>query len=159
MFKCESVWKCKRVNSKLDFCTERADLRAVGAKVTLHTPDYPPLRKPFSSVLLNLFLWLNLILTSGAVLHLHLGWFYFVINQTLQMIVKVLGWLMCPPFFCVWDPFWGPWGALKGPWRLQKSPKTAYLALITFNAPKWAEQGSNLVEHYRTHPGGYVKTI
>ena len=33
----ESVWKCKRVNSEIDFCTECADLRAVGAKVALHT--------------------------------------------------------------------------------------------------------------------------
>ena len=31
--------------------------------------------------------------------------------------------------------------------------------MITSNAPKWVEQGLNLVEHYRTHPGGYIKTI
>ena len=49
--KCESVWKCKRVNSEIDFCTERADLRAVGAKVALHTPDHPPLRKPLHFLL------------------------------------------------------------------------------------------------------------
>ena len=60
-----------------------------------------------------------------------------------------------PTFFCVWDPFWGPEGALAAP----KSLKTGYLALITSNAPKKVEQGSKLVEHYRTHPGGYVKTI
>ena len=70
----ESVWKSKRVNSEIDFCT---DLRAVGAKVALHTPDHPPLRKPLHFFCpFNLFLWLNLILTSGAVLHLHLGWYY-----------------------------------------------------------------------------------
>ena len=31
--------------------------------------------------------------------------------------------------------------------------------VITSNAPKWVEQGSNLVEHYRTHLGGYVKSF
>ena len=31
------------MNSEIYFCT---DLRAVGAKVALHTPDHPPLRKP-----------------------------------------------------------------------------------------------------------------
>ena len=89
------------------------------------------------------------------------GQILFFINQTLLMLLMVLLMVVdwCAHLFCVWDPFWGPCGALKGPWRLQKSPKTVYLAMITSNAPKWVEQGLNLVEHYRTHPGGYVKTI
>ena len=40
----------------------------------------------FFSVLLNLFLLLNLILTSGAVLHLHLGWYYFDKLSTIVLI-------------------------------------------------------------------------
>ena len=70
----ESVWKCKRVNSEIDFCT---DLRAVGAKVALHTPDHPPLRKPlhffcpFKSFLVtqsNLNKWRGATPPSGMVL-------------------------------------------------------------------------------------------
>ena len=48
VWKSESVWKCKTVNSDLNTF----------------------------SFLLNLYLWLNLILNSGAVLHLHLRWRY-----------------------------------------------------------------------------------
>ena len=62
-------------------------------------------------------------------------------------------------FFCVCDPFGGPWGAPKVPWRLQNSPKTVYLALITSDALQWVEQGSKLVEHHRTHQGGYVRPL
>ena len=49
VWKSESVWKCKTVNSDLNTF----------------------------SFLLNLYLRLNLILNSGAVLHLHLRWRYF----------------------------------------------------------------------------------
>ena len=49
VWKSESVWKCKTVNSDLNTF----------------------------SFLLNLYLWLNLILNSGAVLHLHLRWRYW----------------------------------------------------------------------------------
>ena len=52
VWKSESVWKCKTVNSDLNTF----------------------------SFLLNLYLWLNLILNSGAVLHLHLRWRYFQLN-------------------------------------------------------------------------------
>ena len=71
------------------------------------------------------------------------------------MIVMVLVMVVdrCAHLFFVSGTHFGALG------RLQKSPKTAYLAMITSNAPKWVEQGSNLVEHYRTHPGGYVNTI
>ena len=52
-----------------------------------------------------------------------------------------------------------PLGAPKVPWRLQNSPKTVYLALITSDALQWVEQGSKLVEHHRTHQGGYVRPL
>ena len=62
---------------------------------------------------------------------------------------------MCPPFFVSGTPFGAPGAGAGGP---QISQNTVF-ALITSNAPKIVEQGSKLVDHYRTHPGGYVKTI
>ena len=84
----ESVWKCKRVNSEIDFCT---DLRAVGAKVALQTPDHPPLRKPlhffcpFKSFLVtqsNLNKWRGATPPSGMVL--------FLTNQYLPQSSRLL---------------------------------------------------------------------
>ena len=78
----ESVWKCKRT-VKLTLAQNMptfAPKARRSAFIRTRTAHARPssLKKifTFSSVLFNLFLWLNLILTSGAVLHLHLGWFY-----------------------------------------------------------------------------------
>ena len=80
----ESVWKCKRT-VKLTLAQNMptfAPKARRSAFIRTRTAHARPssLKKifTFSSVLFNLFLWLNLILTSGAVLHLHLGWFYLI---------------------------------------------------------------------------------
>ena len=77
----ESVWKCKRT-VKLTLAQNMptfAPKARRSAFIRTRTAHARPssLKKifTFSSVLFNLFLWLNLILTSGAVLHLHLGWY------------------------------------------------------------------------------------
>ena len=53
---------------------------------------------------------------------------------------------MRPPFLVSGTPFGVPGGALEAP----KSPKTAYLALITTNSPKKlnkAQSCLNIIEH------------
>ena len=84
------------MNSEIDFCT---DLCAVGAKVALHTPDHPPLRKPlhffcpFKSFLVtqsNLNKWRGATPPSGMVL------FFAKYNSLLQMAQQLLV-AHCPP--------------------------------------------------------------
>ena len=57
-------------------------------------PDHPPFNKPQNFLVpLNLFLWLNLTLRSGAVVHLHLGWYYFSNpTDTTFCIIFLLPW-------------------------------------------------------------------
>ena len=62
VWKSESVWKCKTVNSDLN------------------TFFFP----------VNLYLWLHLILNSGAVLHLHLRWRYLMLFNS-SYIFALLG--------------------------------------------------------------------
>ena len=87
----------KESEGEIDFCTDlcaegaKVSLRAEGAKVNFRAegakvnilnpyrirPTILPLANLYIFKLpLNPFLWYNLILKSGAVLHLHLGWFY-----------------------------------------------------------------------------------
>ena len=78
----ESVWKCKRVNSETfaqnmpTFAPKARMSTFIWTRTAYARPSSLKKTFTFSSVLLNLFLWLHLILTSGAVLHLHLGWYY-----------------------------------------------------------------------------------
>ena len=92
----ESVWKCKRT-VKLTLAQNMptfAPKARRSAFIRTRTAHARPssLKKifTFSSVLFNLFLWLNLILTSGAVLHLHLGWFYIYMRKISSANNKVM---------------------------------------------------------------------
>ena len=78
----ESVWKCKRTvkltlaQNMPTFAPKARRLAFIRTRTAHARPSSLKKIFTFSSVLFNLFLWLNLILTSGAVLHLHLGWYY-----------------------------------------------------------------------------------